>query len=65
MEVDADNVSYEWSQHEADKEARDGFGPKEEWVLRWLLKRFDEGEVKLGRFGKFIVMFSNFHGLII
>ena len=64
MGVDADNVSGEWNEQEADEDARHGFGPKEEWVLRWLLKRFDDGEVKLGRLDKSIALSSILFQLI-
>jgi len=42
VDLDPETVSIYYSHVGTAEEARHGFGPKEEWVLRWLLKRFGE-----------------------
>lgn len=49
VDLDIETVSTYYSSVDAEVGARHGFGPKEEWVLRWLLKRFGEEIVGLAR----------------
>jgi hypothetical protein len=39
VEADPERVSVRYNEQEGLEEATRGFGPKEEWTLRWLLKR--------------------------
>ena len=49
LDLDLETISIYYSHVDAEKVARRGFDPKEEWVLRWLLKRFGEEVVGKGR----------------
>lgn len=49
VNLDIEIVSIYYNSVDAEEGARHGFGPKEEWVLRWLLKRFGEEIVGLAR----------------
>jgi hypothetical protein len=42
VQVDIDSVSTYYDEKDAKRDQSHGFGPKEEWVLRWLLKRLEE-----------------------
>ncbi|MCJ1381820.1 hypothetical protein MMC17_004931 [Xylographa soralifera] len=48
LNVDFDSAGSTYSQAGAEEEARIGFTPKEQWVLRWLLKRFEGDTVQVG-----------------
>ncbi|MCJ1389850.1 hypothetical protein MMC18_002707 [Xylographa bjoerkii] len=48
LNIEADSVTSTYSQAGSEEEARIGFTPKEQWVMRWLLKRFEGDTVQLG-----------------
>ena len=48
--IDPQEVPLIHSREVAERYAQDGFGPREEWVLRWLLKRLDADSAKQSNF---------------
>lgn len=58
VDLDIETVSTHYNHVDAEEEARHDFGPKEEWVLRWLLKRFGEEIVGSARSGLHVVNMS-------
>ena len=49
MSIDLDKVFAHSVPGGASEQARSVYGPREEWVLRWLLKRFNVDQVQADR----------------
>lgn len=50
LEINPDDTLATWSSEDARKQRSFGSGPKEEWFLRWLLKRLNVEEVQEKRY---------------
>ncbi|MCJ1474392.1 hypothetical protein MMC13_003050 [Lambiella insularis] len=55
LAINLDNTTTRFSPESSEEERRRGFGPKEEWVLRWLLKRIDGDTVQAERQDRAII----------
>lgn len=58
VDLDIETRSIYYNHVDAEEETRHDFGPKEEWVFRWLLKRFGEEIVGSARLEPHVVNIS-------
>ena len=59
LDINPDDTLATWSSDDAGKQHSIGSGPKEEWFVRWLLKRLSVEEVQEKRYKK--TSFSRWH----
>ena len=50
LEINSHDAQVTWSSEDAEKQRSIGSGPKEEWFMRWLLKRLNVEEIQEQRY---------------